>query len=477
MSRHHRRQPLLTPLDRFQWAAAAGIVALLVVLGVFFIVRFHAAGVPSDINGDGKVDIADLSILAANFNSSGKTLAQGDLNGDGRVDIADLSILASGWGGAAAAVPDTLIINGQQLATAKSNIALPQYQSALAAVTKAGNVNLSDRLLSVMDKTQTPAGGDKHEYMSLSPYYWPNPDTPDGLPYVYRDGQVNPESLTISDRAEFNALVREVNHLTAAYYFTDQTRYSDKAALMIRTWFLDGATKMNPNMQYAGAIKGVSDGSFPAVLQIYELPQILDDVQILKTSPSWTASDQSGMQSWCSSYYTWVTTSTAGMKEATEPNNHGTWYDADTAALAEFLGKPAYAQNAIVKGQALIDSQVQSNGNQSLEMVRTRPWNYSTFNLSGLATLAQIAQQENIDLWHYTAPHGGSIHKALDFLAPYGSGSRAWSYPDLESPIHLTNMTITFREAATAYSNSQYEVDADNSLGTSLSSDYTSLLY
>jgi len=49
-----------------------------------------------DIDGDGIVDLADLTILARNWKKPG-TWATGDLNGDGFVDLADLTILARNW--------------------------------------------------------------------------------------------------------------------------------------------------------------------------------------------------------------------------------------------------------------------------------------------------------------------------------------------------------------------------------------------
>jgi hypothetical protein len=48
-----------------------------------------------DLNGDGKVDIFDLSILLSNWGSTGGVA---DINKDGKVDIFDLSVLLSNWG-------------------------------------------------------------------------------------------------------------------------------------------------------------------------------------------------------------------------------------------------------------------------------------------------------------------------------------------------------------------------------------------
>jgi peptidoglycan/xylan/chitin deacetylase (PgdA/CDA1 family) len=52
---------------------------------------------PGDINGDGVVNLNDLSILSSNWGSESATRAQGDLNGDGKVNLNDLSILSDNW--------------------------------------------------------------------------------------------------------------------------------------------------------------------------------------------------------------------------------------------------------------------------------------------------------------------------------------------------------------------------------------------
>ena len=54
------------------------------------------ASTPGDLNGDGRVNITDLSILLSNY---GTTNAVADINGDGVVNIFDLSILLSRWTG------------------------------------------------------------------------------------------------------------------------------------------------------------------------------------------------------------------------------------------------------------------------------------------------------------------------------------------------------------------------------------------
>jgi hypothetical protein len=50
-----------------------------------------------DANGDGVVDINDLTIVLANYNQTGMTWSQGEFTGDGTVDINDLTIVLASY--------------------------------------------------------------------------------------------------------------------------------------------------------------------------------------------------------------------------------------------------------------------------------------------------------------------------------------------------------------------------------------------
>ncbi len=65
-----------------------------------------------DANGDGRVDINDLTIVLAHYGQNGQTWADGEFTGDGTVDINDLTIVLANYGqsvssaGNVAAVPE-----------------------------------------------------------------------------------------------------------------------------------------------------------------------------------------------------------------------------------------------------------------------------------------------------------------------------------------------------------------------------------
>src|SRR6202165_907703 len=80
----------------------------------------------------------------------------------------------------------TLAEEKQRLTTAKSTPLSEAIRDAADRAMKAGP-------FSVMDKGTVPPSGDKHDYMSQAPYFWPDPKKANGLPYVRRDGERNPE--------------------------------------------------------------------------------------------------------------------------------------------------------------------------------------------------------------------------------------------------------------------------------------------
>ncbi|NBX34105.1 hypothetical protein EBR16_01870 [bacterium] len=125
---------------------------------------------------------------------------------------------------------------------------------------------------SVMQKTKVPPSGDKHDYMSIAPYFWPNPATKDGLPYQRKDGKVNPESRdeAANDTLRARLVGASVETLALGYYFSGDEKYAEHAAKILRTWFLDPATKMTPHFRFAQAVPGPA-GTLPDSLLLARL--------------------------------------------------------------------------------------------------------------------------------------------------------------------------------------------------------------
>jgi len=326
---------------------------------------------------------------------------------------------------------------------------------ALAELEREAKNALDAGPFSVVEKTNLPPSGDKHDYMSVAPYFWPDPNSSNGLPYIRHDGRRNTANRT-SDRRNLGALIGTVETLALAYYFTGNENCAEKASQLLRVWFLDPATRMNPNFDFAQSIPGLNTGRGRGLIETSGLTSLVDAVGLLAGSKAWTEAGQRGLQQWFTQFLQWMEQSPNGRDEAAARNNHGTYYDLQLACFALFVGKDEIATNVLrAAGQKRIAAQIEPDGRQPLELARTNAWGYSTGNLRGLMSLACLGEKMGIDLWHYETPDGRSIRKALDCLAAFATGERQW-LPDRSGKPSLQSLAISLRMAASKYPDGGY---------------------
>lgn len=310
---------------------------------------------------------------------------------------------------------------------------------------------------SVTTKAVAPPSGDKHDYMSQAPYFWPDPKSPNGLPYIRRDGERNPEINRITDHRELDGMVESVSTLALCYYFKGDEAYASKAAQLLRAWFINSSTRMNPNLEYAQYIPGVNTGRGIGLIETRGLTRAVDAVGLLAGSKTWTKEDQRGVEEWFTKFLTWMLESRNGREEAAAKNNHGTIYDVQVAAYALFLDKRELAKKVIEEARSKrIAVQIEPDGRQPLELERTRAWGYSVMNLEGLMTLAELGERVDVDLWRYQAKDGRGIRRALEYLYPFAFGDAKWPHPQLGDwqPEELFPL---MRSAATRYEDERFK--------------------
>jgi hypothetical protein len=322
-----------------------------------------------------------------------------------------------------------LLIDGAYLASVRGRVRSGDetLKAAVAALEDDAKKAVAMKPPSVMDKTVTPASGDKHDYMSQAPYFWPNPDTPDGLPYVNRDGKRNPEIRKITDRTQIRELNAAVQTLAIAHYFTGDETYAERAALLLRTWFLDPKTRMKPNLEFGQGIPGRFTGRPYGIIEMQCVSDLVDSIGLLGGSKAWTDDDQRAMQAWSEQFLQWLLESAHGKAEAATLNNHGTHYDVQVVSLALFVGKNDVAKGVLeVARERRIAKHIEPDGSQPQELRRTKAWSYSVMNLRGLLQLARLGDHVGVDLWGYETADQRSLKKALDYLVPYATGAREW---------------------------------------------------
>ena len=349
--------------------------------------------------------------------------------------------------------PETFLIKPGKLLEGKRKIARqePAMQQALAELISIADKSLKNGPYSVVYKDKAPPSGDKHDYMSVGPYWWPDTSKANGLPYIRKDGQVNPERYAIKDDEYQNAMSRDVYFLGLAWFYTGNEKYAAHAVELLRTWFLDPATRMNPNLNYAQAIPGITDGRGIGLIDTHNVTMLIDGVQLLKNSKSLSAETYKGIQDWYREFLQWMRTSPIGLDEADEMNNHGTWYDVQQVMIALFTGQRELARQ-MLEGQTRkrIDLQLETDGRQPKELARTLSWNYSLFNLRAFFELALLAENVDVDLWNYESPGKKSLKKAYTWLLPYATGKKDWNYQQIK-PKHDEDFLELSEVAAKKY--------------------------
>jgi hypothetical protein len=331
-------------------------------------------------------------------------------------------------------------------------------QEVLQTVIAAADKALPEGPFSVMQKAIVPPSGDKHDYMSQAPYFWADPSKPNGLPYTRRDGERNPELKKISDHDNLGRMGADARDLALAYYLTGDVADGARAALLLRTWFLDPSTRMNPNLEFGQGIPGINTGRGIGLIETRSLTSVVDAAGLLAGSQSWSAADQEGLKTWLAKFLDWMQTSEKGKAEDAAKNNHGTWYDLQVTDYALFLDKRQLSVDTLNRVKTRrITLQIEPDGRQPLELERTNAFSYSIGNLDGLMQLAWLGDQVGVDLWDFRAPDGRSIRSALDFLLPYATGVKKWDYQQIGG-FHGDALLHLLQRAATKYHNPRYTV-------------------
>lgn len=274
-------------------------------------------------------------------------------------------------------------------------------------------------------RAERSAGG-IHDFYSEGDYWWPDPENPDG-PYIRKDGQTNPDNFT-AHREAMRDLSRWVAALTAAYQLTGDEKYADKALEHLRAWFLDEATLMNPSLLYAQAIKGRVTGRGIGIIDTIHLVEVARSIQVLAERGFLDGADLAGLKNWFDQYVTWLTTHPYGIDERDNGNNHSTWWAAQVAAFADLTGREDLRAIAQEQFKKLLSEQMDETGGFPEELSRTKPYNYTLFNLEGFAVIAYFASTAEDDLWNYQS-EDGSLQKAIDFMTPYLLNKSEWPYP------------------------------------------------
>jgi hypothetical protein len=298
-------------------------------------------------------------------------------------------------------------------------------------VLKAADQYLNESPVTITSFRAERSTGGLHDFFSEGDYWWPDPANPNG-PYIQRDGMTNPDNFVKHRQALFRMSI-QVPALASAFKITNDPKYARHAIAHLRAWFIDEPTRMNPNLQYAQAIKGVSTGRGIGIIDTIHLIEVARSIALLEKSGALSADDAAKIKKWFADYLEWMTTSKNGQDEKKAANNHGTCWLMQAAAFATLVGdEPKLAEYRKRYKEVLLPNQFAADGSFPQELRRTKPYSYSLFNLDAMATICQILSTPADNLWTYSTPDGKNMKQAIEFMYPFIADKSKWPHkPDV----------------------------------------------
>ena len=330
---------------------------------------------------------------------------------------------------------------------------------SLDALRKNADEILTQPILRVTDKKLKALSGNNHDYMSMGLYWWPNPDTQDGLPYVRRDGYSNPDANDGINPSKTYARVRTL--ALAAFYFPEKSKeYAEYANRQLYDWFINPETYMSPHARYAQGIPGICEGRCTGLIDFSYSYALFNGIGILESLELADEKIVSGVKAWFVSFTDWMLTHKNGIEECNDTDNHGSWYDAQIITAAVFCGRESLAKNICLTAyDRRLRFLVESDGSQPAELRRTQAINYSLYNLKAMMVIAAVAERLGFkQYWSVDEQRGGVILKqAVDYLYPYVSGEQEFTFEEFHPERCAEGLSMVMRSVLKRYPDSEYE--------------------
>jgi hypothetical protein len=318
------------------------------------------------------------------------------------------------------------------LAAARDGSAkLPRYATLASLLRASADTALRRGPYSVMHKTSLPPSGMRNDYWAPAAYWWPNPETEDGLPYVRRDGDRVPGTNLFEpgseqyDRSRAQLLFDDTTVLALAWRVFEHAEYANHAARLIRTWFLQPDTRMTPHLQYADLRRGHKRETESGIIGFKDLYFFLDAVRLVCRSKHLSQAEEEDFREWLRRYTEWLDTSEQARLARLRLNNHGTMYDLQRGCIAAYLDDASMLRSILRRARRRLITQLTADGAQHFEVARGDDRHCCAFNLQGWTALARLAASVGNDLWSFSAPDGRGIGLALSWFVR-SAGEESW---------------------------------------------------
>ena len=269
--------------------------------------------------------------------------------------------------------------------------------------------------------------GSNNDFYSEGDYWWPDEKNTNG-PYIRKDGLTNPANFN-THREALIRFSQISGALASAYVLSNDKKYADKLALHLKAWFVNQDTKMNPNLLYAQAVKGVATGRGIGIIDTVHLVEVTKSIHAIENSSALSKGELEAIKLWFRNYLNWLTTHEYGISERDNGNNHSVCWTMQVAAFADLIQDTItmdFCRNFYKT--TLLPNQMDNDGSFPLELKRTKPYGYSLFNLDAMSSICQILSTKQDNLFTYTTKEGRNLELGLKFMIPYIENKSLWPF-------------------------------------------------
>ena len=304
-------------------------------------------------------------------------------------------------------------------------------EAALARLKKTADEILEKPTLKVIDIKLPRPSGNPHDYVSIAPYRWPNPDTPDGLPWIPRDGYVNPATRTGIGPGGVYSRIHTL--ALAAFYFGDNG-YSEYANRQLYDWFINPETKMNPHARYAQALPGINEGRPSGLIDFSSSFRLFDGLGVLDSLGLLDKEINEGVKAWFVEFVNWILTDEYGLTIHNGIGNHCSWLEANLLVSAIYTERPQLVKKICSTAYwRIVKKFIEPDGSQPEELHRTKCMGYTYYGLWPLHIIGSIAERLGYtEYWSVDEERGNCVlRQAVDFIYPYVKNPESFPYQEL----------------------------------------------
>ena len=272
-------------------------------------------------------------------------------------------------------------------------------------------VQLAGPDLFVTDKTVPSPTGNVHDYYSIAPHY-----SAAGLKYDgYTDDQERVRKSRDADA--FRNFAWRFYACAVGGALLEQPEYSQKAAKLLKAWFVDTDTRMNPSIRHAQVIPGSDEINEIGVVEFRQLVNVASAVRLLQSQGALEEGLFEAVREWIQQFLDDCANLGIREKALQRNNNIGTWSAALFGTLDLFCNRYSRAFSIGFHASERLGQQLGPFSVQINEVGRAKPLHYNLFNLAAWFNLLRFGLEFGIDVSTFSGVHNESLKNALAFCA------------------------------------------------------------